>query len=74
MSFTPEKFGQDAASSMIISESRSIPALAPGSVCGCTHQRMDRSEEFASTPQLYIRTGTGLLLATSVKYSFNAGR
>ena len=32
VSFTPDRFGQDVASSMIKSESRSIPALAPGSV------------------------------------------
>lgn len=57
MSFTPERFGQDAASSMIISESRSIPALAPGSVCGCSHQRMDRIGRIRKRPTIVDQDG-----------------
>jgi len=57
VSFTPEMFGQDAASSTIKSESRSIPALAPGSVCACIHQRMDLSGRIHGHPTIVYHDG-----------------
>jgi hypothetical protein len=57
VSFTPEKFGQDAASSTIRSESRSMPALAPGSVCACIHQQMDRFGRIHKHPTIVNQDG-----------------
>ena len=68
VSFTPHKLGHVVASSKIKSESRSIPALAPGSVCVRVYldQQMDSFGRETRHAQLYTITGTGLFSATSV--------
>lgn len=67
VSLTPQRFGHFSANSVITSESRSMPPLAPGSLR--IHEK-DRRSTLDPHLQLYIITGIGLFSATSVQNAF----